>query len=128
MRIGNWNGLAPVTAGAALLVLALLPQKPVEISLDTPAIHEAGAIALEHEASGDAVAWDDDATGLSGRVVPLRVFRSDGGAWCRHYIVTVDEPDGAPAVISRTACRGADGHWHTIGDGARAPQIADVGR
>lgn len=41
MRIGEWDGLAPVTAAVALLVLALLPREPAN------ALDESESFALE---------------------------------------------------------------------------------
>lgn len=121
MRMGNWEGLAPVTAGIALLVLVFMPQKPMTVNLESPAIHDAGQIALEMQESGSQVNWDDSASGLSGMIMPLRVFRDERGHWCRHYIVTVDD---RPESISRTACRHADGQWRNV---SGASQVADSG-
>lgn len=124
MRMGNWEGLAPVTAGIALLVLVFLPQKQMTINLESPAVHDAGQIALEMQESGSQVSWDDSNSGLSGVIMPLRVFRDERGHWCRHYILTVDGGD-RPESISRTACRHADGQWRNIT--GTTSQVADSG-
>lgn len=125
MRLAEWEGFAPAaTAVAALALLVVLPQEPTA-TLDNPAVHEAGQFALELEETGSKIGWDDSDSGLSGLVMPLKVFRSTDGTWCRHYIITVQN-DATPTMVSRTACRQADGNWRAA---AGPPaQVATLGQ
>lgn len=124
MRFGNWDGMATVTAGVALLVLALMPRERPPIDLDNEAVRQAGQVALELGNSGTAVSWDDNASGLSGSIMPLRVFRNAEGQWCRRFVITI-EGSRNPTVLNRTACRRLDGEWQTLSDPGH--QVADVG-
>lgn len=124
MRLDNWDGVATVTAGVALVVLALMPSEKEPFDLDAQVLHQAGQEALELSGSGTAVSWDDAGSGLSGSVMPLRVFRNAEGQWCRRFVITI-EGDGNPVVLNRTACRRYDGEWRTVVE--PAAQVADVG-
>lgn len=119
MQIGNWEGLAPVTAAAALVLLAFLPDDPAITTTEMTAVGNVGSYALELGETGSRMSWD--ASGVSGMVMPLGVFRSADGDWCRHYVVSVDDDD---TVLSRTACRQGDGQWRNVD----APQTAEAAR
>lgn len=124
MRLGNWDGVATITAGVALVVLALMPREKEAFDLDAQVLRQAGHEALELSNSGTAVSWDDAGSGLSGSVMPLRVFRNAEGQWCRRFVITV-EGAGSPVVLNRTACRRYDGEWRTVVE--PVAQVADVG-
>lgn len=72
-------GLAERRIDAA--VAALAGAQAQDRQLTTAALEE----ALETRVSGDAVAWINPDTGVSGSVTPTRTFRATGGAWCREY-------------------------------------------
>lgn len=106
------------TAVVALTVLAVLPrQQPPTVLDGNPAVADAGQFALELEKPGSRVTWGDDATGVSGQLMPLKVFRNADGDWCRNYLVTVQGRNDEPTTLMRTACRGADGSWLTVEGG-----------
>lgn len=121
MRFGNWESLATVTAAAALVVLAVIPRGQPSANLDSEAVRHAGQAALELSTSGTPVSWDDHSSGLSGSIMPLRVFRSADGQWCRRYVITI-KGDRAPTILNRTACRRLDGEWQTVAE----PQVAEA--
>lgn len=86
---------------------------------------QVGQSALELANSGTQVRWDDSASGASGSITPLRVFRTADGQWCRRFVLTV-AGGRDPGVFNRIACRHADGEWQLQGDPSVA-QVADVG-
>lgn len=127
MRFGNWDGVATMTAVVALMVLAVLavlPQGKPALELGNDAVRQAGQAALELGNSGTLVTWDDSTSGLSGSVMPLRVFRNADGQWCRRFVITVGGSRD-PTVWNRTACRRVDGEWQVLAEPGH--QVADVG-
>jgi surface antigen len=128
MRLGNWDGVATMTAAVALVVLAVMPrERPAD--LESQAMRQAGQAALELGNSGTQVHWDDMVTGASGSITPLRVFRTADGQWCRRLVLTV-AAGRDPSVFNRTACRRTDGEWQLQGEPTPLPptnaQVADV--
>ena len=67
--------------------------------------------ALETQVSGESVDWESGE--VSGRVVPLRTYRSQSGHWCREYERTTRFEAGTISVLA-LACRTGDGQWVTI--------------
>ena len=69
--------------------------------------------ALESLPSGRDAAWRDPASGLTGKVRPIRTFKVDGGRFCREF-----EEDTTSAQRfdrnRRLACREAAGEWVEI--------------
>ena len=124
MRFSNWGGVATLTAAAALGVLAVMPRDEPALDLGSEAMREAGQAALELGNSGTPVSWDDSRNGLSGSIMPLRVFRNADGQWCRRLIITIGSSRD-PAIFNRTACRHVDGEWQVLSEPGN--QIADVG-
>lgn len=124
MRLGNWDSVATVTAAVALLVLVALPRAQPAFELGNEAVRQAGQTALELGNSGTPVNWDDSVSGLSGSVMPLRVFRNAEGQWCRRFVITVGGRDDQ-TVLNRTACRRVDGEWQVLVEPGH--QLADVG-
>lgn len=116
MSLGEWNGfdwdgLGPVAAAAALLVLALLPDRPPP----TPVSSDDRVAALEAVPAGQAMPWRDRTSGLSGQVIPNAVFRGDNGLWCRHYKVSYGV--GVQPSTNGLACRLTDGRWRDLSGG-----------
>ena len=67
--------------------------------------------ALETRMSGEPVDWESGE--VSGRVIPLRTYRSRSGHWCREYARTTRFREGPISVLA-LACRTDDGQWVTI--------------
>ncbi len=62
--------------------------------------------------SGELVAWNDAAGGLSGTITPLRTFKN-AALFCRDYQVTTRHVDGSGSVSQATACRSTEGQWRS---------------
>ncbi len=113
------EGVVPVaTAVAALALLPFLPHGPEPVMVDNPAIRDAGQFALEHEETGSRVAWRNGASGPSGTLTPLKVFRDADGQWRRDY---VGRGPGAAGASRHPACREPAAHWRLRRLG---PQVA----
>jgi len=75
-----------------------------------PAAQETLNRALARTASGQEVAWSDQAPRLSGRILIVSSHRLDDGTVCREYQVSArDEGQG---TIVGASCR-RDGQWRT---------------
>lgn len=67
---------------------------------------------LEKHLSGEVVEWENEKSGSSGSVRPVRTFRNNNGEWCREYkeqLVLGDERWSRSAI----ACRIGEGQWDT---------------
>lgn len=66
--------------------------------------------ALEQQISGQAVKWTNPDTGASGRITPVRTFKSKTGQWCREFdsVLTREEQSEMRRGI---ACREPEGTW-----------------
>ncbi len=82
---------------------------------DRDIIQETIATALEKHLSGVPAAWRNPRSGSSGRVEPVRSFRSAAGQWCREYILEAALRTGGERNETRRAiaCRDAEGRWRT---------------
>jgi surface antigen len=66
--------------------------------------------ALEQQISGQTVTWTNPDTGTSGRITPVRTFKSKTGQWCREFdseLTRVDQSELRRGI----ACREPEGIW-----------------
>ena len=98
---------------AAFIVLMLtLPAgahlRKVHAGLD-PQTHKeidvAMQIALETHLSGRSRQWSSANPGYSGRITPVRTWRSRSGHFCRAFIEIVQLPSGIERSSHARACR-----------------------
>ena len=69
--------------------------------------------ALESQASGTAVRWEDPATATAGSVAPVRIVRGDDGRWCRDFEEHVSA-FGRRYALMGSACRETAGGWQVV--------------
>jgi hypothetical protein len=69
--------------------------------------------ALEQDLSGDAVSWNDPATGDDGDVLPVRTVRSEQYGWCRDFTEHI-RAAGRAYSLQGTGCRNASGIWDIV--------------
>ncbi len=57
--------------------------------------------------------WENNKSGNSGIIMPLRTYKSKAGYYCREYreLINVRQEQ---AVYYDTACRNKDGKWYPI--------------
>lgn len=107
----------PVALAASLAALAVglavgaaAPWAPAGAG-DADAVRAAALQqSLEGRPSGVPWSWIDDASGETGRVVPVSSYRSESGRFCREF-EEVRVVDGASRREAGVACRGEDGRW-----------------
>ena len=68
---------------------------------------------LESQRSRQMRLWSNDATGVSGSVMPLKTFKIKTGHYCRNYRETLIA-GGRMETRDATACRTKDGLWIPI--------------
>ena len=67
--------------------------------------------ALETTPTGTSVAWNNPDTDINYKVTPTKTYENASGP-CRNY-TTEAVIDGRAEIVHGTACRQADGNWHT---------------
>ena len=67
---------------------------------------------LETSPTGTTVAWNNPDTGIGYKVTPTNTYEEASGP-CRDY-TTEAVIEGRAEVVHGTACRQADGSWHTV--------------
>ena len=67
---------------------------------------------LETSPTGTPVAWQNPDSGIDYTMTPTRTYESSSGP-CRDY-TTEAVIEGRAEVVHGTACRQADGTWHTV--------------
>ena len=77
-------------------------------------IEAAVQIALETHLSGRSRPWSSTKSGYSGRVTPVRTWRSRSGHFCRAFVEIVRLPSGVERNGRTRACRNAKGIWVRI--------------
>ncbi len=127
-----WHGrpaFAAMAASIAVLILGLggayvfvdqqveqrLARLEAARAADRDIIQATIATALEKHLSGVPAAWHNPQSGSSGRVEPVRTFRSAAGLWCREYVfeAAFRAGDGRNETRRAIACRDAEGRWRT---------------
>ena len=68
---------------------------------------------LEDQPSGELNLWRNEASGVSGGVMPLRTFKIKTGHFCREYRETLVAESKLSSRIM-TACRSDEGTWITV--------------
>jgi surface antigen len=76
--------------------------------------HEAAQIALETHLSNRARQWSSTRLDISGRITPLRTWRSRSGHFCRAFLELVRLPSGVERTGRGHACRNEAGSWVRI--------------
>ncbi len=71
-------------------------------------------IALETHLSGRSRSWSSPRSGYSGRITPVRTWRSRSGQFCRAFIEVVRLPSGFERNSRGRACRTDQGIWVRI--------------
>lgn len=69
--------------------------------------------SLEANKSGESLNWSAEQGGYRGTVTPLETYQTASGQPCRRYQQTLSM-GGRTQVAEDTACRHADGRWHSI--------------
>ncbi len=69
--------------------------------------------ALETQASGAAVGWEDSGSRVSGSVEPVSTARGDDGRWCRDFQENVGAY-GRRYALNGEACRDRAGGWQVV--------------
>ena len=70
--------------------------------------------ALENQVSGRSQKWTSPSTQFSGRITPVRTWRSRTGHYCRAFVEVVRLPSGIERQSSGRACRTVAGKWVRI--------------
>lgn len=70
--------------------------------------------ALETHLSGRGRQWSSQNSSYSGRITPLRTWRSRSGHFCRAFVEIVRLPSGIERVGNGQACRTEAGIWVRI--------------
>ena len=68
-------------------------------------------IVLETHISGRGRQWSSPEYGFSGRVTPVRTWRSRSGHFCRAFVEIVRLPSGFERIGNGRACRNDAGEW-----------------
>jgi hypothetical protein len=94
----------------------LVDLRSADGTLPEPAMSRRGIAvqtALESLASGRDLAWQDEGSGVTGRIRPVRTFRAQAGAFCREFEEDTQSP-GRFDRDHRLACRVGEGTWQEI--------------
>ena len=67
--------------------------------------------ALETHLSGRSRQWSSANPLYSGRITPVRTWRSRSGHFCRAFVEIVRLPSGVERNSRDSACRTDAGHW-----------------
>lgn len=110
MSIGDWDALAPLGAGMALVALVAMPLG----SSDKGEAAPWRDMALEQAAPGQAVAWSDERRNVGGLMVADDLVRGSDGTLCRSYSLSVRTGE-RERVTRHTACRVTAGLWRERG-------------
>ena len=116
------NRRIPVIRPAALVLLMLsLPAaahvRKAHAGLDAEthkALSAAMQTALESHVSGRSRQWSVPNSNYSGRVTPVRTWRSRSGHFCRAFVEIIRLPSGIERTGSGRACRSDAGKWVRI--------------
>ena len=71
-------------------------------------------IALETHLSGRSRQWSSANPLYSGRITPVRTWRSRSGHFCRAFVEVVRLPTGVERNSRARACRNKAGNWVRI--------------
>ena len=68
---------------------------------------------LEHQPTGQPVAWQNPNTGMQHQMVPTNTYQTQSGQYCREFI-SETIINNEPAQMYGTACRQQDGSWQVV--------------
>ncbi|MBD8893478.1 RT0821/Lpp0805 family surface protein [Roseibium litorale] len=115
-QASSWAGSSGVAEAEASTAIAVLLNNEFGQSLDVSdhkAVAEAQRQALRSPGVGNAVAWQNGATGRSGQVRPGPIYQVNDTT-CREFVHEMNL--SSRHLVSRgTACRQDDGSWKTLG-------------
>ena len=74
-------------------------------------INTAMQTALETHLSGRSRQWSSENPRYSGRITPVRTWRSRSGHFCRAFVEIVRLPSGIERNSRASACRNEAGSW-----------------
>jgi surface antigen len=109
-QIGKGDGKTVATIGGA--IIGYLVGSAVGQDLDR-LDHACVGQALEHGRTDKIVAWRNPDSGRSYEVTPTKIYKSDGGEYCREY-TSVSTMGGRTQKVYGRACRRADGTWKLV--------------
>ena len=87
---------------------------------DRVALTAAVQEALETVVSGSEVRFRSERTGASGKIVPVRTYKSRSNHWCREFEETI-ERDGVIEQRVGIACRDAENTWRRLETTIKGP-------
>lgn len=112
------RGFLLVGAAAFVVLMLALPAaahlRRAHAGLDPRTHKEINAamqIALETHLSGSSRRWVSSNAGYSGRVTPVRTWRSRSGHFCRAFVEIIRLPSGTERNSRARACRNEAGVW-----------------
>ena len=115
------RSLLPVGPAAFIVLMLALPAaahlRKAHAGMDPQTHRENSAamqIALETHLSGRSRDWSSPNLDFSGRITPVRTWRSRSGHFCRAFVEIVRLPSGAERSSRARACRNDAGHWVRI--------------
>ena len=77
-------------------------------------INAAMQVALESHLSGRSRQWSSAKSNYSGRLTPVRTWRTRSGHFCRAFVEIVRLPSGVERNSRASACRNDAGVWVRI--------------
>ena len=115
------RGLLPAGLAVFIVLMLTLPAdahlRNVHAGLDPQTHREINAamhVALETHLSGRGRQWSSPKSNYSGRLTPVRTWRSRSGHFCRAFVEIVRLPSGLERNGRASACRNDAGHWVRI--------------
>lgn len=116
--------LPAAVAGCALVLVGACAQSPRPASGDpaysglTPRAEVLARNtvqeALETAHSKTSLSWSYAEEGSSGKITPLRSYRTTAGFYCREYVEVIESGADGRSSRQRTACRDSDGLWKPV--------------
>jgi surface antigen len=77
-------------------------------------INAAMQIALETHLSGRSLPWASANSNYTGRITPVRTWRSRSGHFCCAFVEIIRLPSGVERNSRASACRNVAGRWVRI--------------
>lgn len=127
--IASWRRFAPLAAAAASILLLLgvgigfgigdrVARQHFELAnalhaRDGALAEAALSRALESQASGTPVRWENPDSGATGSIKPVRTFKNRDDQFCREYERVHVSSAGRSETVIGIACRDESGAWQT---------------
>jgi len=113
--------ILPALPAALCMLLLTLPSfahiRDIHAGMDPETHREIEAalqVALETHLSGRSRPWSSARSNYSGRLTPIRTWRSRSGHFCRAFVEIVRLPTGVERNSRPSACRNEKGIWVRI--------------